>query len=79
MGLRSRSLRKRVWLVTLTMVGLFLAGPVSSSGERERDLKPRPSCPSAVAGHGEDINDLGSPNAMNGGCVGAPFSCTDYM
>jgi hypothetical protein len=78
MGRRRRNLRTSS-LAVLMLVGLFLAWPASSSGGRERDLKPRPSCPSAADGREEDINGFGTPNGMSGDCIGALFPCFEYQ
>jgi hypothetical protein len=75
-----RSPQRRIWLATLTLVGLFLAGPASSSGGRERDLNPRPSCPSAVASDSDlYAGIIGSPDGGTYDCVGAPSRCREFM
>ena len=55
-------------------------GRKAKSAKKDRiDLKPRPSCPSAAAGLGEDINGLGTPDGMTCDCIGGPFRCADYQ
>lgn len=75
MGRRRRNLR-RSSLAILMLVGLLLAGPASSSGGRERDLRTRPSCASAVVNRLEVTNySYGTANFWTRDCVGADLGC----
>lgn len=79
MGRRRRSLRTTTSLAILILTGMFLIGPVNSSGDQEQAV----TVTNCIREVGEDpgvISGWGgrSPDVING-CTGAGGGCFDYQ